>query len=211
MEVTLSLVSVLGALLIGAIIPGPSFVLVARTAMVVSRIDALFAAFGMGLGGVFFSVAVLLGLQALLVHVPWLYLTLKFTGGLYLVYLALRLWRGARQPIALPGTQHRSCSSAKKSFLLGLITQLSNPKTAIIYGSIFAALLPQHLPPAVALALPLLVFVVEAGWYSIVALALSSAPLQNTYLRSKSHVDRAASTVMAFLGLKLLSAARPLS
>ncbi|HEY0634281.1 MAG TPA: LysE family translocator [Gammaproteobacteria bacterium] len=211
MEVTLSLVSVLGALLIGAIMPGPSFVLVARTAMAVSRIDALFVAVGMGFGGVFFSVAVLFGLQALLAHVPWLYLTFKFAGGLYLVYLALRIWRGASQPIALPSTQQSSRSSARKSFMLGLVTQLSNPKTAIVYGGIFATLLPQHLPPAAALALPMLVFVVEAGWYSIVALALSSAPLHNTYLRSKSHVDRAASGIMAFLGLKLLSAARPLS
>ncbi|HEY0720348.1 MAG TPA: LysE family translocator [Gammaproteobacteria bacterium] len=210
MEVTLSLASVLGALLIGAISPGPSFVLVARTAMAISRIDALFVAVGMGLGGVFFSVAALLGLQALLVHVPWLYLTLKFAGGLYLVYLALRIWRGARQPITLPDTPQLS-TTARKSLLLGLVTQLSNPKTAIVYGSIFAALLPQHLPPAATLALPLLVFLVETGWYSIVALALSSAALQNAYLRSKHHVDRVAGGVMALLGLKLLAATRPLS
>jgi threonine/homoserine/homoserine lactone efflux protein len=51
METILSLSSVLGALLIGAISPGPSFVLVARTAMVVSRIDVLSTAIGMGVGG----------------------------------------------------------------------------------------------------------------------------------------------------------------
>jgi len=54
MELVYSLASVLGALLIGAISPGPSFVLVARTSMAASRIDGLFSAIGMGIGGVVF-------------------------------------------------------------------------------------------------------------------------------------------------------------
>ncbi len=210
MEVILSLASVLSALLIGAITPGPSFVLVARTAMATSRKVAFFTALGMGIGGVLFSIAVLLGLQTLLTHVPWFYFILKFVGGLYLIYFAVRIWRGARQPIMLSDTRQNTGHSVKRAFLVGLVTQLSNPKTAVVYGSIFAALLPQQLPPTAALLLPFLVFVVEAGWYSIVALALSFESLQTAYLRAKIHADRAASGVMALLGLKLLSTARPL-
>lgn len=209
MELILSLVSVLGALLIGAISPGPSFVLVARTSMAASRIDGLLTAIGMGVGGVVFSVMVLLGLQVALASVPWLYLALKLVGGLYLVYLAVRIWRGAKEPIVIPSAREGIPRSVKKSFLLGLITQLSNPKTAVVYGSIFAALLPHNLPHIAALALPFLVFLVEAGWYSIVALALSAESSRAAYLRSKMHVDRVAGGVMGLLGLKLVAAARP--
>lgn len=210
MELVLSLASVLGALLIGAISPGPSFVLVARTAMAVSRIDGFFAAIGMGIGGVIFSALVLLGLQAVIASVPLLYLTLKLAGGLYLAYIAVRLWRGAKEPIIIPGTEEAIRRSASNSFFLGLFTQLSNPKTAVVYGSIFAALLPHNLPPSATLALPFLVFFVEAGWYSIVAFALSAEPSRAAYLRSKMHVDRVASGIMGLLGLKLVAAARPI-
>jgi threonine/homoserine/homoserine lactone efflux protein len=208
MELTLSLAGVLGALLIGAISPGPSFVLVARTSMAASRVDGLFAAIGMGVGGVIFSVVVLLGLQAILANVPWLYLTLKLAGGLYLVYLAVGIWRGAKEQIAVHSSEERIQSSVRKSFFLGLFTQLSNPKTAVVYGSIIAALLPHNLPLAATVAFPFLVFLVEAGWYSVVALALSAESSRAVYLRSKAHIDRFAGGVLGFIGLRLVSAAR---
>lgn len=208
MELIISLGSVLGALLIGAISPGPSFVLVARTAMVVSRIDGLSTAIGMGVGGVIFSVLVLFGLQVVLASVPWLYLALKLAGGLYLIYIAAKIWRGAKEPIVISSTEEGLPQAATKSFLLGLFTQMSNPKTAVVYGSIFAALLPNNLPLSAILTLPFLVFLIEAGWYSVVALMLSSASSRATYLRSKMHIDRIAGGVMGLLGLKLLTAAR---
>jgi threonine/homoserine/homoserine lactone efflux protein len=53
-----------------------------------------------------------------------------------------------------------------------------------------------------------LVFVIETGWYSIVALALS-APLQRAaYLRFKSTYDRTAGGILAALGIKLVAGAQ---
>ena len=52
MQAAIILSGILGALLIGAISPGPSFVLVARTSIALSRRDGLAAALGMGLGSV---------------------------------------------------------------------------------------------------------------------------------------------------------------
>jgi drug/metabolite transporter (DMT)-like permease len=98
MEPIVSLVALLGALALGAMSPGPSFVLVARTAIARSRSDGLAAAVGMGIGGVIFAVLVVLGLHAVLSNVPRLYLGLKVAGGIYLLYLGIRIWRGAREP-----------------------------------------------------------------------------------------------------------------
>jgi len=209
MELIISFAAVSAAILIGAISPGPSFVLVARTAMAVSRLDALFSALGMGVGAVMFAVLVLLGLQALLVSVPWLYLSLKVVGGVYLIYLAVRIWRGARETIVVAGDANALPTTAGKSFLLGFFTQVSNPKTAVVYGSFFAALLPHTMPTVAMLALPVLVFIIEAGWYGVVALALSSASSRTVYLNSKAHLDRAAGGVMGLLGLKLIATAKP--
>ncbi len=209
METIISLATVLGVLLIGAISPGPSFVLVARTAIAVSRVDGFFTAIGMGIGGVIFSVVILLGIQAVFDNVPRLYLALKLSGGLYLVYLAFRIWQGAKQPIVILHAEAKKNPSYGKSFVLGLFTQLSNPKTAVVYGSIFAALLPHDLPRTSTLALPFLVFIVEAGWYSVVAFALSTESSRAAYLSSKMHVDRIAGCVVGLLGLKLVVASQP--
>jgi threonine/homoserine/homoserine lactone efflux protein len=94
-------------------------------------------------------------------------------------------------------------ASAGKSLLLGFTTQVSNPKTAIVYASIFAAFLPASPSWAFQLAVVAVVFCIEAGWYALVAMALSAAGPRNTYLRCKKWVDRGAGAIMGALGAKL--------
>lgn len=205
---TLAILSgILGALLIGAMSPGPSFVLISRTALVHSRKAGLAAALGMGVGGIVYAILALVGLIALLQQVEILYVTLKICGGLYLLYLAYRIWRGASESVDLAASARDSklSGSVLRAFLLGLATHVANPKTAVVYASIFAVLLPAD-PSWVLLAiLPLGIFCVEMGWYGVVALVFSASGPQRVYLRSKSWIDRIAGAVMGTLGAKLIA------
>ena len=208
MEHVPALLGIGTALAVGAASPGPSFVMVARTAVASSRVDAVHAALGMGVGGLFFAVVSLLGLHGLLLAVPSLYWVLKILGGTYLVYLGVRIWLGARKPLFDQATQPRSeAKSAMRCFALGLSTQVSNPKAAIVYSSVFAAFLPASPSMAFNLSVAAMVFSIEAGWYVVVALALSANGPRGVYLRYKSWIDRVAGGVMVALGLKLVSAA----
>jgi len=199
-----AITAILAALLIGAMSPGPSFVMVARNSIGLSRRDGLATALGMGTGGVFFSGIALVGLYSLLASVTWLYVGLKVAGGVYLVYIASKIWRGASAQLTVDSGSSADPANARKSFVMGLSTQLSNPKTAIYYGSIFAALLPQHPPLWCYLVLPPMVFAIEAGWYTIVALCFSSRRPREYYLKVKVWVDRVAAGAIAALGLRLI-------
>ncbi|ARO28236.1 threonine efflux protein RhtC [Rhizobium sp. NXC14] len=196
-------ISIMAALVVGAMSPGPSFVVVSRIAISRSRLDGLAAAFGMGAGGVVFAGLALAGLTALLSQFEWLYVLLKVAGGAYLLYIAVNIWRGAAKPIELSHAVngHRA---PVRSFMTALLTQLSNPKTIIVYASLFAALLPRTVPLDLLVALPVGVFAVEAGWYSIVALAFSARHPRRLYLHAKGWIDRAAGAVMGGLGLRLI-------
>jgi len=196
--------AILAALLMGAMSPGPSFVLVARNAIGLSRADGLATALGMGVGGVFFSGVALAGLYTLLSAVEWLYVGLKVAGGLYLIYIASKIWRGASSPLVVDDGRDAQNHKLRKSFWIGLTTQLSNPKTAIWYGSIFAALLPQHPPLWCYLILPPMIFAIEAGWYTVVALCFSSRRPRELYLRAKKWIDRFAAGAITALGLRLI-------
>ncbi len=195
--------SIIATLSIGAMSPGPSFVLVSRIAVSRSRVDGLAAAVGMGLGGVLFSILALAGLTALLSQFGWLYLALKIMGGIYLAYIAYRIWRGAGEPLEIGETTAAS-RAVGRSFMTAFLTQVSNPKTIVVYASIFAALLPKTIPLELFVAIPLGVFAVEAGWYTIVALAFSARHPRRIYLAAKKWIDRAAGAVMAGLGLQLV-------
>jgi threonine/homoserine/homoserine lactone efflux protein len=195
-------ISIMAALAVGAMSPGPSFVVVSRIAISRSRLDGLAAALGMGVGGVVFAVLALAGLTALLSQFEWLYILLKVAGGAYLVYIAVNIWRSAGQPLEVSDAVNGN-RALKLSFTTALLT---NPKTIIVYASLFAALLPRTVPLDLIVALPLGVFAVEAGWYSIVAFAFSARHPRRLYLAAKSWIDRTAGAVMAGLGLRLILA-----
>ncbi|MDF0695734.1 LysE family translocator [Rhizobium sp. MC63] len=196
-------ISIMAALVVGAMSPGPSFVIVSRIAISRSRLDGLAAALGMGAGGVVFAVLALAGLTALLSQFEWLYILLKVAGGAYLVYIAVNIWKGAGRPLEVSDAVHGR-RAPMRSFTTALLTQLSNPKTIIVYASLFAALLPRTVPLDLIFALPLGVFAVEAGWYSIVAFAFSARHPRRLYLHAKGWIDRAAGAVMGGLGLRLI-------
>lgn len=204
MEFWLPILSIAAAISVGAMSPGPSFVMVLRISIAVSRRAGFAAAMGMGIGGMIFGALALFGLQALIAQVGWLYLVLKIGGGLYLVYLASRIWRGADKPMQLEKEAAAAERGMMKAFWQALATQLSNPKTAIVYGSIFAALLPAHPSPwTFAVLLPML-FAIEAGWYTIVAYTFSASRPRAVYLRAKRLIDRAAGAVIGLLGAKVV-------
>jgi threonine/homoserine/homoserine lactone efflux protein len=85
---------------------------------------------------------------------------------------------------------------------------VSNPKAAVQYGVIFASMLPQSPTASLTVALPIAVFLLEALWYIVVALALSAPATRTAYLRTKLAVDRIAGAVLAALGIKLLVSSR---
>jgi threonine/homoserine/homoserine lactone efflux protein len=204
METTLALIQILVVLAIGVISPGPSFILVARTAVAVSRVAAISAAFGMATGAIVLAVAALLGLNALLHQIPSAYLALKVIGGIYLLYLAYKTWRGASTPISIGKNTDASPQSLFRHFWLAAATMLSNPKAAVQYGVIFAAMLPPSPSLALTAALPIGVFTLEACWYLVVAFALSATKPRDAYIRTKSAIDRTVGVVLSILGFKLL-------
>jgi threonine/homoserine/homoserine lactone efflux protein len=207
MTSTITLLSILGALLLGAISPGPSFVFVVRTAAAQSRTEGLAAALGMGVGAMFFGALAVLGLRTLMLEGGLLFTALKVAGGLYLVYLAWQIWRHAAEPIAVATTGAGTVRPGR-AFLLGLLTQLSNPKIIAVFGAVFAALLPENPEAWLYWAIPPLIFLQETLWYAIVAVAFSATRPRSLYLGLKLWLDRAAATFIGLLGIRLIIEAR---
>ncbi len=194
----------LAALVPGIMSSGPSFLMVARTAVSQSRRAGLAASFGMGLGGWFYATLAVLGLQALLIKLPALYIALKVIGGLYLLYLAYTIWCRADEKPEWKNEQAEGAPGNLQVFKMGLATQLSNPKIVLHYASVFAALLPPYNGWQVVVLLPLIIFTLEGSWYAIVAYALSSNAPRKAYLNAKRWVDRIAGGFIGLIAVKLL-------
>jgi threonine/homoserine/homoserine lactone efflux protein len=204
MQELVALLGIVGVLSLGVVSPGPSFIMVARMSVAGSRWHGMAAALGMGLGGMLFSVLALLGMQTALDAVPALFFLLRLGGGLYLSHLGFRIFRNARSPLAFKDAADENPRQFSRAIWRGLATQLSNPKTLVGYASVFAALLPRQYSTSFGIAVPLAMFSVEAIWYTIVAVLLSSQGPRRIYLGCKVWIDRMTGGLLVGLGLRLL-------
>lgn len=193
------------SLLLGVMSPGPSFLLVAQTAATKSRSDGIATSFGMGVGAAIFALAASAGLYIVLEAVPWLYASLKVVGGFYLCFLAYKIWVNADAPMIRKTYSKSYQAGVARSFFLGLFTQLSNPKTAVVLGGIIAAFLPAEPPNYSYIFICLLAFTIDTAWFTLVSVVLSTQKAQGTYSKYKLHISRVAGGFMGFMGVKLVS------
>ncbi len=204
MEFLAPLVTLWAVQLLAAISPGQSFVLISKLALSNPRPVALSAVMGLGLGTIIWSSAAILGVALLLETAAWAYTAFKIAGGIYLVWLAIMLWRHAPEPVDLDGARTKLITPWR-AFTLGSLTQLANPKVVVFFGSIFVALLPAHAPAWVYVAAVVIVFFNEIGWYTVVALLFSSARPRAAYMRAKTWIDRVMAGFLALIGVRLIA------
>ena len=186
--------------LLAVISPGPSFLITARTAVAQSRADGIKVALGLGAGTVVWSSAALLGLNAVFHAVPVLFMAMKVAGALFLLYIAYMIFRHAAEPLKIEGQGER----LSNPFVKGFLTQISNPKVAVFFGSIFIAMLPAQVPLWMTLVLIFMVSFNEVWWYTVVALFFGAGPVRNFYLKAKAWIDRVTGLFLGALGLRLL-------
>ncbi|MBY5546087.1 LysE family transporter [Rhizobium leguminosarum] len=189
--------------LVAVISPGPSFLITAQTAAARSRSDGVKVALGLGSGSLLWALAALLGLNMLFHALPTLFFVMKVAGALFILWVAFQIFRHASEPLVIEDRD-----GAANPFLKGLLTQLSNPKVAVFFGSIFVSMLPAEAPLWMTIALFAIVFLNEFSWYSIVAILFGSGRIRTFYIGMKSWIDRITGLFLGALGLRLLWSAR---
>ena len=121
--------------------PGPNMVYLISRSICQGRTAGLISLGGVALGFVFYMLCAALGITAIVMAVPYAYDALRFGGALYLLYLAWQAVKpGGR---SLFQVKDLPKDSPRKLFMMGFLTNLLNPKIAVMYLS----LLPQFISP----------------------------------------------------------------
>lgn len=121
--------------------PGPNMIYLTSRSICQGKRAGLISLGGVALGFVFYMLCAALGITALIFAVPYAYDILRISGVVYLLYLAWQAIKpGGRSLFAV---RDLPADSGRKLFLMGFITNLANPKIAIMYLS----LLPQFISP----------------------------------------------------------------
>ncbi|GAA1879204.1 LysE family translocator [Actinomadura bangladeshensis] len=121
--------------------PGPNMMYLVSRSVTQGRRAGLVSLGGVAAGFLVYVAAATAGLTAVFALVPALYTAIKLAGAAYLLWLA---WQALRPGGATAFTpQDLPADPPRRLFTMGLVTNLLNPKIAILYVS----LLPQFADP----------------------------------------------------------------
>lgn len=187
--------------LLALISPGPNFILVTSAAVSQSRGHALLTGLGIAAGSLFWATSAALGLAAVFEALPVLGIALKTLGIAYLVYLGIRLLRS--QGFQTNSERAGKTDTGRRSFGRGFLVNLTNPKSAAYYASVFAAFLTPDLPMWVMILLVAVIAIMSLLWHCFLAVALSAQRVQTRYVAVSKLVDRVCGGMLIFLGLRL--------
>jgi threonine/homoserine/homoserine lactone efflux protein len=179
--------------------PGPAFLVAVRTTLTKGRRAGISIGIGLGLMAATWTLTALLGFDAVFSAFPWVYITAKALGAFYLLYIALKMWRGARNSI------ETQAMPARQAFVQGLTINLLNPKSVLFAAAVLVVVFPLDMSTtqnALVVANHLLV---EIIFYTALAYSMSSPAVSAKYLSTKVLLDRTASLILGGLSVRLLT------
>ena len=170
--------------------PGPDVLLVAKSSASTTRANTLKIILGISAGVVVWVALTLLGFTVLLEQWPWIQQVLMLIGGLFLAKMGYAMLRGGiatlKQNTNLDGVIEQP---PKNYFLLGLYTNLANPKIVIYFSSVFSLALSStagaNLKPQLAAIIPIQTFLV----FSLLMMIMSIPKIKRIYQKSGSYID----------------------
>lgn len=183
--------------------PGANVLVVSQLAATGQRRAACWAALGVSVVALIWSTLAVLGVNAVFAAHPRLRVALQVAGGIYLCYVAFRLWRAGASPAA----NKAGALGSFVAFRLGFATNILNPKSALFFGSVFATALPANPSAALLVSAVTLVLVNALLWHFFLALAFSQPRVQAAYTRWRRVLNGVASALIGAFGVRLLIAA----
>lgn len=122
--------------------PGPNMIYLLTRSITQGRKAGFISLWGVILAFLFWMLSAALGLTALLVTVPLAYEALQWAGAGYLLYMAWNAVKPGAKSVLQPRTD-LPIDGPKRLFAMGFLTNILNPKAAVLYLS----LLPQFIEP----------------------------------------------------------------
>ena len=172
--------------------PGPDILLIAKSAASTTRQNALKVIAGISAGIVVWVVLTLACFTVLIGQFPWIQQALMLLGGMFLAKMGWAMLKGGVHSFK---NRHQTDDDtngqvqAKNYFMLGLWTNLSNPKTLLYFSSVFSLALSSsasdYLKAQLAVIIPLQTFIT----FTLLMLLISQPKIKTLYQRSGSYID----------------------
>jgi len=194
---------------LAVIAPGPDFAVTIRQSVRFGRLIGVITALGIGAGISVHVLYTLLGVGALMHSAPWLLNVAKVIGGGYILYLGINLLRSKAQAARADFGQAADelpQQSLTKAFMVGFLTNATNPKATLFFLAIFTTVVSASTPLKIQALYGLWMCSVNALWFILVSLLFSSERVRQAFLQMGHWFERTMGVVLIlFAGRLMLS------
>lgn len=201
MEYLVLIITILFVDFLALVSPGPNFILITSSAVSQSRKHALWTGCGIASGSLVWASAATLGIVSVFEVFPLLGLILKAVGVVYLIYLGVRLLRS--RGYQLSEERFKGTEGVTAGYWRGFMVNMTNPKSATYYASVFAAFLTPEMPVWLLVVLVTAIGLMSLIWHAMLAFGFSATSVQRRYIALSKYIDRLCGGLLVYLGIRL--------
>jgi RhtB (resistance to homoserine/threonine) family protein len=184
--------------LLGAMLPGPDFAIVAKNSLLHSRRSGYFTSFGVGAAILIHMSYCIFGVALIISSSLLLFNLIKYIGASYLIYLGVSsLLSKQPEEIVDANKEEKTVISNFVSFKQGFLCNLLNPKATLFFLSLFTVIIKPETPFSWEVVYGLEIAVVATTWFCGLTVILS-----HPYI--KRALEKAEKYIAKFLGIFLI-------
>lgn len=185
---------------LGAMSPGPSWILVINNSIFYGRINGLFTSIGHGLGITIYAFIANLSINLIIQINEKIFLFMKICSIIFLLYLGLKSLKGHKLKL------NKKLEFKKlNAFLEGFIVAILNPKVFIWFIAIYSQFISPNNNMFFNFILIATAGLVDTIWYSILVIFITRVSVVS-YLEKKSHIiQKSIGYIFIFIAILLLT------
>ena len=191
--------------LLGAMLPGPDFAIVAKNSLLHSRRSGLFTSLGVVCATLVHMSYCVLGLALVISESIVFFNLIKYVGALYLIYLGIQsfLTKTPQQLVSLDPKAKHSAQSNSLSFRQGFLCNLLNPKATLFFLALFTVLIKPDTPLGWKLIFAFEICVVAFLWFCSLTFILSHSRVKRLLEKAEKYISKLLGVFLVGFGFAL--------
>lgn len=191
--------------LLGAMSPGPDFIMVSKNALQYSKKVGIYTTLGIALGTLVHASYCILGLAAIITQSLLAFTLIKYAGGAYLIYLGLKDLFTKKSIIELDLKKSEGILSAFSAFRQGLFCTLLNPKAIFLFFALYTMVIRASMPLYEQFSYAIENALIDLLWFSFIATMFSNYRVKNLLKRFQQSITKTCGGILVCFGLKIAS------
>lgn len=192
---------------LGAMSPGPDFVVVTQNSLQHGKRAGLYTAVGIALGCLVHVTYCVIGIGIIVAKSVLAFNVIKYLGAAYLIYLGCKGLFSRQSDIlpTTPSTPHLSAqtisafAAAKQGFLVNIL----NPKATLFFLSVFSQVIDPQTPRAIQALFGIEFSLISVIWFGSLAWILTHNKFKKKLTATQKYLDKILGGVLVALGLKV--------